>query len=173
MNIRTGIVSLLIALIAVAGFAAAIGPPQVLVETSTNGPAVVFGPGSTLLLAWTGTGNTRLNFQRRVGAVWAAKLVTGETSPFAPALAFFNGRYYVAWTGTGNARLNVMSSANGIAWGGKVTLGETSTSGPALAAFQGRLYLSWRGVGNDRVNVINSPNGSVFGGKVEIGRAHV
>ena len=58
MNPRMQIASLLIALIALiatVATAASIGPPQVLPQTSANGPAAVFGfdADATLLVSWT------------------------------------------------------------------------------------------------------------------------
>jgi manganese oxidase len=172
MKLRLILVFLLLSMVAGAAAAATIGPPRVLPQTSANGPAIVFRSPSRLLIAWTGTGdgNLLLNFQRRLGTAWQPKVTTGHTSPAAPALAFFNGRYYVAWIGAhGYQQLNLMSSADGVKWGDKVTLDETSQSSPALAAFAGRLYLGWRGVGNNRLNLINSTNGTKWGGKVTLG----
>lgn len=168
MKLRRIFVFLLISTVAIAAAAATIGTPQVRPETSANGPAIVLGSPTTLLIAWTGTPNLQLNFQRRISGAWQPKVTLGETASAAPAVAFFSRRYYVAWTGT-NAEhnLNVMSSADGVNWAGKVTLGDTSPSSPALAVFAGSLYLGWRG-GTDQLNLISTTNGTTWGGKVTL-----
>lgn len=130
-----------------------------LTDTSTNGPAFAHRDGQ-LLLGWTGTGNTRLNFMRSVnGTEFTNKVTLDDTSPNALDLAVFRNRYVVTWTGTGNERLNVMQSTDGRTWSEKVTLNETSQSSPTLATFGPYLYLAWRGVGNNRLNVMRSTDG--------------
>jgi hypothetical protein len=164
MKLRTILMFLLISEVAIVVPAVTIGTPQVLPETSANGPAIVFSSKLTLLIAWTGSWNQQLNFQRRIGAVWQAKVTTGETSPASPALTFYYGRYYVAWIGVGNLQLNVMSSADGVTWSGKQTFGSTSKSSPSLAVFGTRLYLIWRDNLNDQIDYVTSWNGTNWGG---------
>ena len=89
-----------------------------------------------------------------------------ETSDFAPAMAYFNGKIYIAWTGT-NGDLNVESSSNGRTFGNKVTLPETSNAGPALASFDGRLDIAWTGT-DGRLNDESSSDGKSFGRKVTL-----
>ena len=142
----------------------------VLADTSTNGPALTTRNNTQVLLAWTGSGNLRLNFMSSTnGQNYGNKVTLGDVSPNALALAVFNGKFVVAWTGVGNNQLNVMQSTDGMQWSNKVTLGDTSQSAPTLAMFGGQLYLGWRGVGNNRLNVMHSANGINWGGKVTLG----
>jgi hypothetical protein len=82
------------------------------------------------------------------------KLILGDTSPFSPSLASFNGNLYLAWKGDGNDNLNVMvSTDNGQSFGNKYTSPETSDDAPALATDGSNLYIAWKGSGNDNLNV--------------------
>ena len=117
---------------------------------------------------WTGSGNNQINFKRRISGAWRTTVTTGQTSFAAPALAYFNGRYYAAWSGNRNNQLNVMSSANGTKFDSQVILTQTTYSDPALAAGANQLHVAWRGVGNDQLNVLSSTDGSTFGNYVTL-----
>ena len=59
----------------------------ILVDTSTNGPAVAT-LGNVLLLGWVGTGNLQLNFMRSTnGLAFTNKVTLGDTSPHAPEVS--------------------------------------------------------------------------------------
>ena len=47
------------------------------------------------------------------------KVVLGETSEAAPALASHNGRLFLGWKGSGNDALNLAFSDDGVSFGGK------------------------------------------------------
>src|SRR3954454_9149604 len=84
-----------------------------------------------------------------------------ETSPFAPAVASFNGKIYIAWTGTDSGHhLNVESSSDSTYFSNKVTLPESSIAAPALAVFGGKLYIAWTDTAH-HLNVESSSNGVV------------
>lgn len=137
-------------------------------ETSSNGPALATS-GLRILLAWTGTGNSKLNFAASEnGLSFSGTTTIDDTSPAAPSLAFFKGQWFVTWIGKGNNRLNVMRSTDGRSWVGKVTLQETSPSTPALAMLGDYLYLCWRGTNNDRLNVLRSVDGTTWRDKVTL-----
>ena len=139
-----------------------------LPETSNTGVALATS-GPRVLMAWTGTGNLRLNMMSSAnGLVYTNKVTLNDVSPAAVSLAFFNNRFYVAWIGVGNNQLNVMSSSNGISWSNKVTLAETSPSSPTLGVMGGKLFIAWRGTGNNRLNVMSSTNGTSFANKVTL-----
>jgi hypothetical protein len=132
-------------------------------ETSPASPALA-SSGSTLFIAWKGDGNDNLNVAR-VGLFGntaggfgiegiSNKVILGDTSPFAPALAAQGTQLVIAWRGDGNDNLNVMVSTNGgQTFGGKFTSNETSTASPALAFNNGILFIAWKGDGNDNLNV--------------------
>jgi hypothetical protein len=82
------------------------------------------------------------------------KVVLGDTSDTAPALASHNGRLFIAWKGSGNNQLNLaFSDDDGHSFKGTRTFGESSELAPALGSHDGRLYYSWVGRGNKQLNV--------------------
>jgi hypothetical protein len=132
-------------------------------ETSTASPALVSHNG-LLFVAWKGDGNDNLNvaqvdlFADSAGGFgidgFSNKLILGDTSPLAPALASHDGRLFIAWKGDGNDNLNVMFSLdNGASFGGKFVSSETSSDAPALASNGSGLFIAWKGSGNDNLNV--------------------
>ena len=103
----------------------------------------------TQIFAWTGT-DGRLNVQIGVSG---RSTTLGQTSNNGPALALFNGIYYLAWTGT-NGQLNVITSTDGVNWLEPTTLQETSNNGPTLAVSpSNQLYLGWTGT-NGELNTL-------------------
>jgi hypothetical protein len=99
------------------------------------------------VFAWTGT-DGRLNVQ--IGASGNSNTLH-QTSNNGPAIAYFQGMYYLAWTGT-NGQLNVITSSDGVNWQEPSTLQETSNCGPTLAVSpSGTLYLGWTGT-NGQLN---------------------
>src|SRR4051795_10838479 len=74
---------------------AQITKPEVLPQTSTNGPGVAFPTLGQLMIAWTGTGNNQLNFIQNINGTWGQKVTSSQTSPSSPALAYFQNNYYV------------------------------------------------------------------------------
>jgi hypothetical protein len=137
--------------------------------TMTFGDSSEFQPSlashnGRLYMAWTGEGNEKVNvakvalFANTAGGFGIdsleEKVVLGDTSEGAPALASHNGHLFVAWKGSGNDALNLaLSSDNGATFGGKRVLPESSSHGPALASHEGRLFLAWKGSGNESLNV--------------------
>ncbi|HEX5432767.1 MAG TPA: hypothetical protein VFY05_00905 [Candidatus Angelobacter sp.] len=101
------------------------------------------------VFAWTGT-DGRLNVQ--VGTSGQPNTLS-QTSNNGPAIALFNGTYYLAWTGT-NGQLNIITSTDGVKWLEPTTLQENSNNGPTLAISPSKqLYLGW--VGTDgRLNTL-------------------
>src|SRR6185436_76956 len=82
------------------------------------------------------------------------KVVLGETSDCAPALAFHDNRVFLAWKGSGNDNLNVaLSNDSGTTFTGKHTSPESSDDAPALASHKGQLFIAFKGSGNDNINV--------------------
>jgi hypothetical protein len=114
-----------------------------------------------LYIGWKGSGNDNLNVaivdidpQTGFPLGISNKTTVGDTSPFGPALATFNGALYMAWKGDGNDNLSVMvSTDNGQTFGNKVVSPETSDCAPALAENNGSLFIAWKGSGNDNLNV--------------------
>lgn len=136
---------------------------RIFEDESEHSPALV-SHGGRLSLAWTGVGNEQLNvakvalFGNTAGGFGIEgleeKVVLGDTSEAAPALASHNGRLFLAWKGSGNDNLNLMfSEDNGASFRGKTTFSETSSHGPALTSHGGRLFLAWKGSGNENLNV--------------------
>jgi len=99
------------------------------------------------------------------GATWGDKRILadpGQTreSNHRPAIAFFQGRYYLAWTGTNPAHpyLHMIRStdSSGGSWASHIRFDGTvpflpeakSSDGPCLLAANNRLHLVW--VGTDR-----------------------
>jgi len=132
-------------------------------DTSELAPALASHNGR-LYLAWTGRDNKKLNvakvilFANTAGGFGIegleGKVVLGDSSEQAPALASHNGRLFVAWKGRGNHNLNLMfSNDNGATFVGKSTFGESSELAPALTSHGGRLFLAWTGRGNEKINV--------------------
>lgn len=142
---------------------------------SGNGPALASG-GGRVCLAWRGTSgsNPRLRTLFTTDGInWQGKRLITETTDHTPALAYFNGRFYLAWTGRDAQRtVNVISSSNCETWSGKQTLNTEpgrarSTAGPALAAAADRLYLAWRGT-NDYIRVLFAKDGATWEGEQKI-----
>jgi peptidoglycan hydrolase-like protein with peptidoglycan-binding domain len=112
-------------------------------------------------MAWTGTGNRKLNVMSSVDGIhWGNKITLLETSPHRPVLTEHRGLLVLGWTGTDSAhRLNVLFSNDGISWGGKRTLGDTSIDAPSLASFKDRLFIAWSGTNSSHnLNVMSSGN---------------
>jgi hypothetical protein len=134
-----------------------------LAESSKHAPALTSHAGR-LFLAWTGEGEEKLNVAQVVAFANTAgdcgieglegKVVLGDSSEAAPALASHTGRLFLAWKGSGNDNLNLaFSEDNGASFRGKTTLAETSSDGPSLTSHAGRLFLAWKGSGNKNLNV--------------------
>jgi hypothetical protein len=132
-------------------------------ETSHHSPALASHHGR-LFLAWTGRGDGKLNvakvalFANTAGGFGIEgleeKVVLGDTSKQAPALASHNDRLFLAWKGSGNDNLNLMfSNNNGASFEGKRTFDDTSHHAPALASHNGRFFLAWTGRGDGNLNV--------------------
>jgi hypothetical protein len=128
-------------------------------ETSTQAPALCVHDGN-LYIAWTSTGKlptinvalVAVEGNKITG--FNNKVTLGDTSPFSPALASFNGRLYLGWRSDGNNGLNVMYSAdNGKTFGNQYNSPETSTQAPALCVHNDNLYIAWKSDGNDYLNV--------------------
>ncbi len=136
---------------------------RTLTDSSEYSPSLI-SHGGRLFLAWIGVDNEQLNvakvvlFGNTAGGFGIEgledKVVLGDTSEAAPALASHNGRLFLAWKGSGNDNLNLMfSDDNGASFRGKTTFPETSSHGPALTSDGGRLFLAWKGSGNENLNV--------------------
>jgi hypothetical protein len=131
-----------------------------VVEESERAPALASHNGH-LHLAWTGL-DERLNvakvvlFGNTAGGFGIegieGKVILGETTEAAPALASHNGRLFLAWKGSGNDALSLAFSADGAAFTTR-TFTETSSHGPSLASHSGRLFYSWKGSGNENLNI--------------------
>lgn len=134
----------------------------VLEHSSSAAPALALHDGR-LLIAWKGSGNDNLNVARVQGTSLLGidgvegieqKVVLGDISDRAPALASNSGRVFIAWKGLGNNKLNLaVSDDGGFTFKAKTTLGESSDHAPALASHNGRVYLAWTGRGNGKLNV--------------------
>jgi hypothetical protein len=134
-----------------------------LAESSEHSPALASHAGR-LFLAWTGEDNEKLNVAQ-VGLLdntpgslglqqLAGKVVLGDSSDAAPALASHNGRLVLAWKGSGNNQLNLaFSDDDGASFKVKTTLAEASSHGPSLASHKGVLVLAWKGSGNNQLNL--------------------
>jgi hypothetical protein len=136
---------------------------KILIESSAYSPSLASHAGR-LFLAWTGEGEEKLNvakvtlFGNTAGGFGIegleGKVVLGDSSEAAPALASHNGRLFLAWKGSGNDNLNLLlSDDNGASFRGKTTFPEFSSHGPSLASHAGRLFLAWKGSGNENLNV--------------------
>jgi hypothetical protein len=99
---------------------------------------------------------------------------TPQTSFAAPAVAWFQNRFFIAWTGTDlETHLNLMSTTDMITFSNPVTLNETSFQTPALTVFQGRLYLAWIETDNTTTCLISSSDGINFSQKVTMNLGEV
>ena len=136
-----------------------------------------------LSVIWTGTrdpGQFRWIHADSENGGWTRKEVVddGELrhSLHRPAIAFFNGRYYVAWTGTnkGHPYIHLIRStdATGAYWtnhirfdGSSATRPEAESSeGPVLLAANGRLHIVWVGTNKPgQFRWITSTNGLTWG----------
>jgi hypothetical protein len=135
---------------------------RVLDETTDKAPSLA-SSGDRLLIAWEGSGNDQINVAQigilaNTGGGFGIegtqdKVVLGEKTDEAPALAVREGRVFLAWKGSGNKQLNLMFARPGtMSFEGKRVLADTSENGPTLAS-DGRLWVAWRGVDNDLLNV--------------------
>ena len=130
-------------------------------EASDAAPALVSHKGQ-LIIAWKGAGNNQLSVAR-VSLVTTGKfkiagltnkIILGDASDTAPALASHDRRLFLAWKGSGNDNLSVMfSSDDGVTFGGKYISPETSSAAPALASHNGKLMIAWKGSGNANLSV--------------------
>ncbi len=134
-----------------------------LPDSSEHSPSLTSHAGR-LFLAWTGEGEEKLNvakvvlFGNTAGGFGIegleGRVVLGDSSEAAPALASHNGRLFLAWKGSGNDNLNLLfSDDNGASFRGRQPFPETSSHGPSLASHAGRLFLAWKGSGNENLNV--------------------
>jgi hypothetical protein len=139
---------------------------------ATEGPAVV-SSGGAMLLAYPDRNRQIRVFRSVNGALWN-RVILPETTDHAPALGYFQGRFYLAWTGRDSeGSLNVMSSADGLSWRNKhVFRGSSgqrarSRSGPALAASDSRMLIAWRGTNNGSpyIRTMETVNGVTWGNK--------
>jgi hypothetical protein len=117
------------------------------------------------VLAWVGSDRAH-----SLNVLWDAygakqKLTLMETSPFAPALAYFAGQVWLSWAGTdANHTLNVLAlGPHGLAPGVKTTLAPYHTgASPALATDtqDAQLLLTWENNPGTRwIDFAQSPDG--------------
>ncbi|MGH7489233.1 MAG: hypothetical protein ACREMY_27060, partial [bacterium] len=66
-------------MLAVSG-GAQITKPEILPQTSSNGPGVAFPALGQFMISWTGTGNNQLNFLLNANGSWAPKVTSTQTS---------------------------------------------------------------------------------------------
>ncbi len=136
--------------------------------SSSNSPTLAFHADAfhadNICLGWKGSGNQNLNVAKvytseKLGIDGVerleGKVILGDTSEEAPALASHNGRLFLAWKGAGNDNLNLMfSDDNGATFHGIKTFPDaTSHKAPALASHVGGLFLAWTGRGEGQLNV--------------------
>jgi FAD binding domain len=149
---------------------------------SSGSPGAI-STGAKLSVMWTGTknpGQFRWTHHDPETGGWTRKRIVDDGrvrhSPHPPAVAFFNGRYYLAWTGTGkddgNPYIHLMrSDATGEFWSDHIrfdgTLGRPeaqSREGPVLLAANGKLHIVWVGSNSPgQFRWITSTNGSTWG----------
>jgi hypothetical protein len=140
----------------------------VLDQTSPAAPALA-SLGQALYLAWTGTGNNRLNvmYSADGGNTFGQPFTSAQTSPAAPALSAYDGSLFIAWTGAGNNQLNVaqvdLRAGAPADLSQPVELPQTSPAAPALASLGSKQYLAWTGTGNNQLNLVSFADGSNFG----------
>jgi hypothetical protein len=120
-------------------------------ERARGAPALANDDDRRLLLAWIGPGIlATINVMPSDDAGnWTQKVpLTGESTPYAPAVAASGGRVFVAWTADDfKRRVNLISTADSTlaGWDDKITFPESSGGAPALAAGNGSLFLAWIG----------------------------
>lgn len=84
------------------------------------------------------------------------------TSPFAPALATFNGAVWCGYL-QNNYLMDFVYTQDGQGWGGMFQPGSRSSMTPALAAFSQELWCVFRGVGrDDALYVMTSGDGQTW-----------
>ncbi|HEX9035464.1 MAG TPA: polysaccharide deacetylase family protein [Ktedonobacterales bacterium] len=143
------------------------GSKVILNENSPFRPALAMTPTGQVAIAWTGIDSAHtLNVLYDVYGTPRKLTLWGETSPFAPALAYENNALYLAWTGQNTARtLNVQAinvNASGLSKGAKTTLwGFGSAASPSLSTGLDHvgLILAWSSPGTLAVRFMTSPDG--------------
>jgi hypothetical protein len=136
---------------------------RTIAENASNAAPALAAHHDGLFIAWRGSGNDNISVARVQATTLLGldgvegiqdKVVLGETTDAAPALASSNGRLFLAWRGSGNPQLNVtLSEDDGRTFRLKATFGDATDHAPALAAHDGKLFLAWTGSGNDQLNV--------------------
>jgi hypothetical protein len=83
------------------------------------------------------------------------KVVLGQLSNHAPAIASYNGKLNIGWTGTGAAQLNWAEVGDFGASGlqNQTVINDTSDDGVGLLGLSTTFIVSWRGSGNENLNV--------------------
>ncbi len=113
---------------------------------------------------------------------WTGSRFINQWSPFAPAMAYFNGSLYVAFItddvavsggkSTPSNRIFITSTADGVTWTPASFFGQYSKHAPSLAVWNNSLYLAF--VSNDNRNAVLvcslSVNG-VWGQAVDTGQS--
>lgn len=151
-------------------------------SSGTPAPISVDGRLSVLWVGTQGPGQFRWIHQEPNGNSWTRKRIVDDgrvrVSHHSPAVAFFNGRYYLAWTGTKSAHPYIhlirSTDSTGAYWGDHLRFDgdhpsrpeAKSSEGPTLLAANGKLHIVWVGTnkpGNFRW--ITSTNGTSWGDK--------
>ena len=149
-------------------------------EHSSSRPSLAFNPATkTLVLAWNGLGNGKLNtteYTDLEGFTNGKKTtIDPHTTPFGFAVEFdpTTDEPVVIWAGSDrNTSLNAMTSETAEC-GGLVSPGarfrwfyddfQSSTDGPVVARYQGRLAMAWVNGGQVNVGVLRRGRVSVYG----------
>jgi len=150
---------------------------------SSGTPSAIVANGR-LSLIWTETknpGQFRWIHADRESGGWTRKRIVDDGklrhSPHRPAIAFFNGRYYVAWTGTNKSHpyIHLLRStdATGEYWTDQIRFDGAqnrpeaeSSEGPVLLAANGRLHIVWVGSNKPgQFRWITSTDGVTWGDK--------
>ena len=149
----------------------------------SNATPCAITTGSKLSLMWKGRNNPgqfRWIHQDRNSGDWSRKFYVDDNtvrrSAHRPAIAYFNGRYYVAWTGTNPDPPYVhliRSNPTGEFWQDHIKFDEAegqpeakSSEGPVLLAANGKLHIVWVGEHKPgEFRWITSTDGLTWGGK--------
>src|SRR5262245_31959136 len=145
-------------------------------ETSDDAPTLTVHRG-ILYISWKGSGNDNLNVAKvdvtdlgndelQINGI-GEKIILGDTSSTAPALASHDNKLFIAWKGSGNDNLNLMYSDLHPVVSFRTDLkhisAETSDAAPTVATHRRKLFVGWKGSGNDALNsaeVQFSPDGT-------------
>lgn len=135
---------------------------QIARQDTANGNIALANDGTSTWIAWSGTnpGQTLNLFSGDTGNVFVRKIVRpNDSSPTAPALAFFNGRLFLAYMGEDRG-IYVVPGADDPGARAQRVGRETTITGPAITASAGRLYVAWPGTdGTGLLNLMSSGDG--------------